>query len=115
MVVKHPADLLAVFDDGREHDDLADCARLRFTRPRQQPICRPRDRETMTVMDSIELPIGQHPGRYVIEQELDDGRVVLRPQTELEQMHQDLGSRPMTSDESAKLVAPYLGPPDGEG
>lgn len=30
-------------------------------------------------------------------------------------MHQDLGSRPMTSDEFAKLVAPYLGPPDGEG
>lgn len=30
LVIKHPADLLAVFDDGREHDDLADCARLRF-------------------------------------------------------------------------------------
>jgi hypothetical protein len=69
----------------------------------------------MIVMDSIELSIGQRPGRYVIEQELDDGRVVLRPQTELEQMHQDLGSRPMTSDEFDTLVAPYIGPPDGEG
>ncbi len=71
----------------------------------------------MIVMEQIiELAIGEWPSaRYVVEQQLDDGRVLLRPQTELERMHQDLGSRPLTSDEFDELVAPYIGPPDSEG
>lgn len=71
----------------------------------------------MPVMEQIiELAIGDsHATRYVVERELDDGRVLLRPQTELEAMHQDLGSRPLSEEEFEELVAPYLGPPDGEG
>jgi hypothetical protein len=71
----------------------------------------------MILMEQIiELAIGESPRtRYVVEDQLPDGRVVLRPQTELERMHQDLGSRPLTSHEFDELVAPYIGPPDGEG
>jgi hypothetical protein len=31
VIVEHPADLLQVFDDGRNHDELAYCACLRYT------------------------------------------------------------------------------------
>lgn len=71
----------------------------------------------MVLMEQIiELTIGESPStRYVIEQELDDGRVVLRPQTELERMHQKHGSRPLTQHEFDELIAPHVLPPDGKG
>ena len=71
----------------------------------------------MIVMEQIvELAIGESPStRYVVVQKLDDGRVVLRPQTELEAMRERMGSRPLTQDEFDQLLAPHLLPPDGEG
>jgi hypothetical protein len=63
----------------------------------------------------VELAIGQRSGRYGVEQELDDGRVVLRPQTELEAMRERMGSEPLSQDEFDELIAPHLLPPDGEG
>jgi len=65
---------------------------------------------------TFELAIGASPStRYVLEQKLEDGRVVLRPQTELERMHQEHGSRPLTQQEFDELIAPHVLPPDGEG
>ncbi len=71
----------------------------------------------MIVMEEIvELAIGESPStRYVVVHKLDDGRVVLRPQTELEAMRERMGSRPLTQDEFDQLLAPHLLPPDGEG
>ena len=64
----------------------------------------------------FELAIGDSPStRYVVEKELDDGRVVLRKETELERMHQEHGSRPLTAEEFDELIAPHVQPPDGEG
>ena len=34
LVIKHPADLIGVFDDGRDHPEHAYCACLRFTTTR---------------------------------------------------------------------------------
>jgi hypothetical protein len=65
---------------------------------------------------TFELAIGGSPTtRYVLEQKLDDGRVVLRPQTELEAMHEGAGSRALTPDEFDELIAPHLLPAHGEG
>jgi hypothetical protein len=71
----------------------------------------------MMLMEQIfELEIGESPRtRYVVEQELADGRVVLRPQTELEAMRERAGSRALTPDEFDELIAPHLLPADGEG
>jgi hypothetical protein len=64
----------------------------------------------------IELAIGgAEPTRYVVERQLEDGRVVLRPQTELEAIHQEHNSRPLRAEEFDELIAPYVLPPDGEG
>ena len=64
---------------------------------------------------TFELAIGgsQTTG-YVVEQQLEDGRVVLRPQTEVERMHQEHGSRPLTQPQFDELIAPHVRPPDGE-
>ncbi len=61
----------------------------------------------MIVMEQIvELAIGESPStRYVVEHKLDDGRVVLRPQTELEAMRERMGSRPLTQDEFDQIPA----------
>jgi hypothetical protein len=65
---------------------------------------------------TFELEIGESPRtRYVVEQQLADGRVVLRPQTELEAMRERAGSRALTPDEFDELIAPHLLPADGEG
>ena len=53
--------------------------------------------------------------RYVVEEQLPDGRVMLRPQTELEAIRERLDSRPLADDEFAELIAPHLQPADGEG
>ncbi len=44
--------------------------------------------------------------RYVVEERLPDGRVMLRPQTELEAIRERLASRPLSDDEFAELIAP---------
>jgi hypothetical protein len=63
----------------------------------------------------IELAIAEAPStRYIVKQQLADERVVLRPQTELERMHQEHGSRPLTPQEFDELIAPHVLPPDGE-
>ncbi len=71
----------------------------------------------MVVMEqTFELAIGgSETTRYVVEQQLEDGRVVLRPQTEVERMHHEHGSRPLTQQEFDELIAPHVLPPDGEG
>ncbi|MGI8414135.1 MAG: hypothetical protein ACR2LV_10480 [Solirubrobacteraceae bacterium] len=71
----------------------------------------------MILMEQIiELTIGDTANRrYVIDEQLDDGRVILRPQTQLDEMLAEVGSRAMTSAEFAELIAPHVGPPDDEG
>jgi hypothetical protein len=71
----------------------------------------------MVVMEqTFELAIGgSQTTLYVVEQQLDDGRVVLRPQTEVERMHQEHGTRSLTQQEFDELIAPHVLPPDGEG
>ena len=71
----------------------------------------------MAVMEqAFELAIGgSQPTRYVVEQQLEDGRVVLRPQSEAERMHQYHGSRSLTQPQFDELIAPHVLPPDGEG
>jgi hypothetical protein len=67
----------------------------------------------------IELAIGESPStRYVVEEQLADGRVVLLPQTELERMHDEMGTEPLTSDEFDEFLREHgdkILPPDGEG
>ena len=70
----------------------------------------------MLVMARVfELEIGERTNRYVVERELDDGRVILRSQTEVERMHEQHGSEPLTAGEFEELIAPHIRPPDGEG
>ncbi len=61
----------------------------------------------MIVMEQIiELAIGESPStRYVVEHKLEDRRVILRPQTELEAMRDRMGSRPLTQEEFDQLLA----------
>lgn len=61
----------------------------------------------MIVMEQIiELAIGESPStRYVVEHKLEDGRVILRPQTELEAMRDRIGNRPLTQEEFDQLLA----------
>jgi hypothetical protein len=70
----------------------------------------------VAVAQIIELAIGdtETPTRYVVEQQLDDGRVMLRPETELEQMHREHDSRPLTAEEFDELIAPHVQPPDDQ-
>lgn len=75
---------------------------------------------TMVVMEQvIELVIGDaEPVGYVVEERRADGRIVLRPETEVERMHRVNGSRPATDAEFAEFVAEHgqhMLPPDGEG
>ena len=68
-------------------------------------------------MEAIKLA-DSDSGWYVIEERLEDGRVILRPETEVEAMHRENGSRPATNDEVAAFVAehgPHMLPPDDEG
>jgi hypothetical protein len=51
----------------------------------------------------------------VPEEERADGALVIRRQTELERMFAEDGSRPLTGREFDELIAPHIGPPDGEG
>jgi hypothetical protein len=75
---------------------------------------------TMVVMEQvIELVIGDaEPAAYVVEERRADGRIVLRPETEVERMHRVNGSRPAADAEFAEFMAEHgqhMLPPDGEG
>lgn len=65
---------------------------------------------TMTVT----LPDGT-TGQYVIEEEREDGSLVIRRRTELEQVLERQGTRAMPEEEFETLIAPHVQPPDGEG
>lgn len=66
--------------------------------------------QTMTVT----LPDGT-TDQYVLEEEREDGALVIRRQTELEQMLARQGARQLSAEEFQEHIAPHLGPPDGEG
>lgn len=52
--------------------------------------------------------------RFVIEEERNDGAIVLRPDTSYEAIMERAPGRAMTSDEFERLIAPHVLPPDGE-
>jgi hypothetical protein len=56
------------------------------------------------IVEAIKLA-DSDPGWYVIEERLEDGRVILRPEAEVEAMHRENGSRPGTEAEVAAFVA----------
>ena len=60
----------------------------------------------MVMVEAIELA-DSDPGWYVIEERLEDGRVILRPENEVEAIHRENGSRPATKAEIAALVAEH--------
>jgi hypothetical protein len=51
---------------------------------------------------------------FVIEEERNDGAIVLRPDTSYEAIMERAAGRAMTSDEFERLIAPHVLPPDGE-
>lgn len=67
------------------------------------------------VQSTVRVTRGDHTSAYVVEQEHDDGSLLIRPQTELEQMLDRQNTRAMTPEEFDQLIAPHVGPPDGEG
>ena len=53
--------------------------------------------------------------RYVLEEERDDGRLLLRPDTSYEAIVDRAPRRPLTPTEFEEMIAPHVLPPDGEG
>jgi hypothetical protein len=53
--------------------------------------------------------------RFVVEEERNDGAILLRPDTSYEAIMERAPGRPMTSDEFERLIAPHVLLPDGEG
>jgi hypothetical protein len=53
--------------------------------------------------------------RFVLEEERDDGAILLRPDTSFEAISERAPGRPMTREEFDELIAPRVLPPDGEG
>lgn len=61
---------------------------------------------------------GDLTGEYLVEEQLPDGRLVIRPDTSAAAMRRRLGGRPLTAEEFEAFIAPHrsaLLPPDGEG
>lgn len=54
-------------------------------------------------------------GRFVLEEERDDGTILLRPDTSLEAISERAPGRAMTPAEFGRLIAAHVLPPDGEG
>jgi hypothetical protein len=52
---------------------------------------------------------------FVLEEEHDDGAILLRPDTSFEAISERAPGRPMTTREFEQLIAPHVLPPDGEG
>ena len=53
--------------------------------------------------------------RFVIEEEDEDGAILLRPDTSFEAISDRAPGRAMTREEFDQLIAPHVLPPDGEG
>jgi hypothetical protein len=53
--------------------------------------------------------------RFVLEEEHDDGGLLLKPDTSYEAIVERAPGRPLTADEFDELIAPHVLPPDGEG
>jgi nicotinamide riboside kinase len=53
--------------------------------------------------------------RFVLEEERDDGAILLRPDTPFEAISERAPGRPMTREEFDQLIAPHVLPPDREG
>jgi hypothetical protein len=73
--------------------------------------------ETMGVVEATKLA-DSDSGWYVIEERLEDGRVILRPETEVEAMHRENGSRPATNAEVEAFRAEHgshMLPADDDG
>lgn len=66
--------------------------------------------QTMTVT----LPDGTS-SEFVIDEEREDGRLVIRRATYLDQLFAEDGSQSLTGAESDQLIAPHLVGPDDEG
>ena len=72
--------------------------------------------ETSTMNAHVTLG-GAMSGEYLIDEVLEDGRVVLRPDTSAEAINRRLGVRPISGDEFADFLAenPDMLPADDEG
>ena len=53
--------------------------------------------------------------RYVLTEEREDGSVLLGPDTSYEAIAEPAPGRPLAGREFAKLIAPHVLAPDGEG
>jgi hypothetical protein len=61
---------------------------------------------------------GDINGDYIVEDERPDGRLILVRDTGIASIRRRLGTRAMTSEESAEFWRehrPHMQPPDGEG
>jgi len=67
------------------------------------------------VQSTVGVTRGDHSIDYVVEEEHDDGSLLIRPQTPLEEMLDRHHTRAMSAEEFEQLIAPHVGPPDGEG
>lgn len=72
--------------------------------------------ETLSMSTHVTLG-GAMSGEYLVDEVLDDGRVVLRPDTRAEAINRRLGVQPISSKEFADFVAdnPDMLPADEEG
>lgn len=60
--------------------------------------------------------VGERAGEYILDEELDDGRLVIRPDTSAQAMRDRLGGEPITGDEFDRVADEYgVLPADGEG
>jgi hypothetical protein len=60
--------------------------------------------------------IGELAGEYVLDEELPDGRLVIRPDTSAVAIRRRMGGEPITGEEFDRLVAEHgILPPDDEG
>jgi hypothetical protein len=61
---------------------------------------------------------GDLDGEFVIDEELPDGRLIIRPDTSAAAMHRRAGLEPITAEEFERFIAQHgdrMLPPDGEG
>jgi len=60
--------------------------------------------------------VGEFAGEYVVDEELTDGRLVIRPNTSAAAMRRRLDAEPVSDEEFQQLVDDYgILPSDGEG
>lgn len=70
---------------------------------------------SLQVMEStVRVTRDGQTSEYIVEEEHEDGSLLIRPETELERMHHRHGGRPLTPEEFDELIVPHVGPADGE-